>query len=66
MSRRKVKQTVTVGQCWRSPQGVSWWVAQVWRKDGLVSLVRPAPGGAHKRQVSFEELGRYTLAEPQS
>lgn len=63
LSRRKVKALVRIGQVWRAPDGQSWQVSQVWRKDGLVSLLRPTLGGAEKRSLTFGELGRYVLVE---
>jgi hypothetical protein len=63
LSRRRVKALISIGQSWTAPDGQEWKVSQVWRKDGLVSLVRPVPGGARRRIVSFVELGRWTLGE---
>jgi hypothetical protein len=51
---------VTIGQRWEAVDGVTWTIAQVWRKDGLVLLAH----GHDRQPVLFAELAeRYEPAE---
>jgi hypothetical protein len=60
LSRRQVKQTVALRQCWEHESGGEWAVKQLHRRDGLVELV----SGESRRFVTFGELGRhYRLLE---
>jgi hypothetical protein len=54
LSRRRVKESVRIGQRWVDEDGAKWTVRQIHRKDGMVRLEGP---GSQPRFVGFGALG---------